>query len=188
MIQISGSIHRSFIFPATPSETLTFFSELIRVAQFMPHISLVHTYAPHQIRAMYESLELGSYTIRIFTDLEGAIDRQAQTISVYPVKISTAVPIKSEATLRETVGYGLFAIQAQLFDLEDQTRIEANLRLQAELEQPRGMNLMPKRVVNRIAQGITDHRLREMADGFIKASLASYHNCEGCETMCLLAD
>ncbi|MCL4262002.1 MAG: hypothetical protein KJ069_02245 [Anaerolineae bacterium] len=188
MIQISGSIQRSFIFPATTSETLTFFSELIRVTQFMPHVTLVHTYTPDQIRVLYESVELGSYTIRIYIDLEGRIDRQAQTISVLPIKIPTAVPIKPEATIRETVGHGLFGIEAQLFDLEDQTRIEANLRLQAELEQPRGMNLMPKRVVNRIAQGITDHRLREMADGFIKAALAAYHNCEGCETICLLAD
>ncbi|GIK57356.1 MAG: hypothetical protein BroJett015_30190 [Chloroflexota bacterium] len=188
MMQISGSIQRAFIFPAEVQETLTFFSELIQVAQFMPHISLVHTYAPNQIRVMYETVELGSYTIRIFTDLEGNIDRHAHTISVYPVRLETAVPIKPEATLRETVGHGLFAIQAQLYDLGGQTRLEANLRLQAELEQPRGMNLMPKRVINRIAQGITDHRMREMADGFIRAALAAYHDCEGCEAMCLLAD
>lgn len=181
MIQISGTIQRTFIFPAAVSETLTFFSELIRVAQFMPHISLVHTYAPNQIRVMYESIELGSYTIRIFTDLEGQIDWPAKTISVYPVKIPTAVPIQTEATLRETIGHGLFAIQAQVFDLGEQTRIESSLRLQASLEQPRGMNLMPKRVVNRIAQGITEHRLREMADGFIKTALETYINCQ---TLC----
>lgn len=185
MIHISGSIQRAFIFPAAVSETLTFFSELIRVAQFMPHITLVHTYAPNQIRVMYESIELGSYTIRIFTDLEGQIDRQTQTISVYPVKIPTAVPIQTEATLRETIGYGLYAIQAQLFDLGEQTRIESTLRLQASLEQPRSMGLMPKRVVNRIAQGITDHRLREMADGFIKTALDTYLNCH---TVCQPAD
>jgi hypothetical protein len=188
MIQISGSIQRTFIFPAEVQETLTFFSELVQVAQFMPHISLVHMYAPHQIRVMYETVELGSYTIRIFTDLEGKIDRKAHTISVQPIKLDTAVPIHPQATLRETIGQGLFAIQAQLYDLDDRTRIEANLRLQAELEQPRGMNLMPKRVVNRIAQGITDHRMREMADGFIRTALATYHDCEGCEAMCLLAD
>ncbi len=174
MIQITGSIQRTFIFPAPAAETLTFFSELVRVAQFMPHISLVHTYAPDQIRVLYESVELGSYTIRIYTDLEGKIDGKAQTISVYPVKIPTATPIETTCTMRETVGYGLFAIDAQLFELDEQTRIEATLRLEARLEQPRGMNLMPKRVINRIAKGITDHRMREMADGFIKTSLAAY--------------
>ncbi|NJN53702.1 MAG: hypothetical protein HC804_02455 [Anaerolineae bacterium] len=185
MIQISGSIQRSFIFPAEIAETLDFFSELIQVTQFMPHITLEHVYAPNQIRAMYESVELGAYTIRIFTDLEGKVDEEAQTISVYPVQIPTAVPVQAGATMRETVGQGLFAIQAQLFDLEDQTRIEANLRLQAELEQPRGMNLMPKRVVNRIAQGITDHRLREMADGFIRTALDTYLDSQ---TICQPAD
>lgn len=174
MITITGSIQRTFIFPAVPQVTLSFYSELIRVAQFMPHISLVHVYAPNQIRALYESVELGSYTIRIFTDLEGAIDRRARTISVYPVKIPAAAPIQTEANMRETVGHGLFGIDATLYELGEQTRVEATLRLQAELERPRGMNLMPKRVVNRIAQGIAQNRIREMADGFIKASTEAF--------------
>jgi hypothetical protein len=174
MIKISGSIHRSFIFPAPPSVTLAYFSEITQVARFMPHISLVHIYAPNQIRAMYETVELGAYTIRILTDLEGKIDGQAQTISVYPVQIATAVPIQPEATLRETIGHGLFAIEAQLFDLQEQTRLEATLRLQAELERPHSLSLMPGRVVNHIAQGITDQRIREMADGFIRAAIEAF--------------
>jgi hypothetical protein len=174
MIKISGSIHRSFIFPAPPPVTLAYFSEITQVARFMPHISLVHIYAPNQIRAMYETVELGAYTIRIFTDLEGRIDGQTKKISVYPVRIATAVPVQPEASLRETVGHGLFAIDAQLFDLQEQTRLEASLRLQASLERPSGMNLMPGRVVNRIAQGITDHRIREMADGFIRAAIEGF--------------
>lgn len=171
MIKLTGSIQRAFIFPAAPDITLSYYSELIRVAQFMPYISLVHTYSPHQIRALYQSIELGSYTIKIYTDLEGKIDITKQTISVYPIKIENNNPIEEKATLRETVGHGLFAINAQLFDLGSQTRIEATLRLEASLERPRGMNLMPKRVVNRLANGITSNRIKEMADGFIKNSI-----------------
>jgi hypothetical protein len=137
----------------------------------MPHISLVHAFTPHQIRALYQSTELGAYTIQIITDLEGKIDAVNQTISVYPIKLKNAPPVQIQATARETMGEGLFAINAQLFDLGEQTRIEAQLRLEAALERPRSMNLMPKRVVNRLAKGITDNRIREMADGFIKNSL-----------------
>lgn len=176
MIKISGSIQRSFLFPAPPQETLTYFSQLIRVAQFMPHIELIHVYTPTQIRVLYETVELGAYTIRIFSDLEGKFDRRRQTISVCPVRIDTAPPIETTATLRATVGQGLFAIDAQLFELQNQTRLEATLRLQATLERPRAMNLMPGRVVNRIAQGITDHRIKEMADGFIRAAIEAFPN------------
>jgi len=170
MIKLTGSIQRVFIFPAVPDITLIYYSELIRVAQFMPYISLVHTYAPHQIRALYESVELGSYTVKIYTDLEGKIDKSNQTISVFPIKLSNSNPIQPKASSRETIGHGLFAIEAQLFEFSGQTRIEAQLRLEAILERPRGMNLMPKRVVNRLAKGIANNRIREMADGFIKNS------------------
>lgn len=174
MIKITGSIQRAFIFPAVPEITLNYYSEIIRVAQFMPYISLVHCYAANQIRAKYETQELGAYTIRIFTDLEGSIDKKAQTIAVYPIKLEDAPSIKTEANLKETIGHGLFAINAQLYKLGEQTRLEATLRLQASLQKPRGMNLMPKRVVNKIANGIAENRIKEMADGFIKNSLEAF--------------
>lgn len=68
----------------------------------------------------------------------------------------------------------MFAIETQFFDLGPQTRIEYTIRLKAELERPLGMRLMPKRVVNRIAQSITDGRVREIADGFIKESMDAF--------------
>lgn len=171
MIKISGTINRTFIFPAPVQDTLTYFSEITQVALFMPHIQLVHEYTPNQIRVLYETVELGVYTFRIFSDLEGSIDRKNHTISVLPVRIPTAVPIQQSASSRETTGHGLFAIQAQLFDLQTQTRLEATLRLQASLERPRAMSLMPNRVVNRLAQSITDHRIKEMSDGFIRTAV-----------------
>ena len=42
------------------------------------------------------------------------------------------------------------------------------------LEKPKAMKMMPKRVVNKIANGITQNRIREMADGFIKNSIDSF--------------
>lgn len=174
MIKISGTINRTFIFPAPIQETLTYFSELTKVVRFMPHIQLVHEYALNQIRVLYETVELGVYNFRIFSDLEGSIDRKQHTISVVPVRIPTAVPINSSSTARETTGHGLFAIQAQLFDLQTQTRLEATLRLQASLERPRAMSLMPHRVVNRLAQSIADHRIKEMSDGFIRTAVENF--------------
>ena len=174
MIKITGSIKRAFIFPAMPQIALDYYSDLSRIAEFLPHISLVHTYSVNQIRMLYESIELGTYTIQIYSDLESHIDWEKQFLHVYPVKIETAVPIKAEKSVRHTTGHGLFAIDAQFFDLGQQTRVEYTIQLKGELERPLGMRLMPKRVVNRIAKSITSSRIREIADGFIKRSTDAF--------------
>lgn len=174
MINLTGSIKRAFVFPATPETALTYYSDLSRVATFLPYITLVHSYAPNQIRMLYETMELGTYTIQIYSDLESTVDWDAKQLKVYPVKIETAAPIEPETSVRHTTGNGLFAIDTQFFDLGAQTRIEYTIRLKADLERPLGMRLMPKRVVSRIAQSITDGRVREIADGFIKESMDAF--------------
>ncbi len=174
MINITGSITRAFIFPAIPKLALAYYSDLIRITEFMPHISLVHAYSPNQARMLYETVELGAYTIQIYTDLENDINWEQMLLQVYPVKIETAAPIQSEKSVRHTSGHGLFGLDAQFFDLGNQTRIEYIIKLKGELERPLGMRLMPKRVVNRIAKSITNGRLREIADGFIKDSVAAF--------------
>lgn len=178
MIEIIGSIKRAFVFPAIPKVALTYYSDLSRVAEFLPHISLVRTYAPHQIRMLFETVELGVYTIQIYSDLECRVDWDHMLLHVYPVIIDTAVPVEPETSMRHSTGSGLFAIDTQFFDLGSQTRVEYAIRLKAELERPLGMRLMPKRVVKRIAQSITDERVREIADGFIKQSVEAFPEWE----------
>lgn len=92
MINITGSITRAFVFPAIPETALIYYSDISRVAAFLPHISLVHTYAPNQIRMLYETVELGAYTIQIYSDLESSVDWDAKQLKVYPIKIETAAP------------------------------------------------------------------------------------------------
>jgi carbon monoxide dehydrogenase subunit G len=174
MINITGSITRAFIFPAMPKVALTYYSDLSRVTEFLPHISLVHTYTPNQIRILYETVELGTYAIKIYSDLESSVNWEQTILQVHPAKIETAAPIQAEKSMRHTTGHGLFTIDTQFFDLGNQTRIEYTIQLKAELERPLGMRLMPKRVVNRIAQSITNGRIREIADGFIKKSVAAF--------------
>jgi carbon monoxide dehydrogenase subunit G len=174
MINIIGSIKRAFIFPAPPKTALTYYSDISRVTQFLPHISLVHSYAQNQIRMLYETVELGVYTIQIYSDLESSVDWEEMLLHVYPVKLETADPVETETSMRHTTGQGLFAIDTQFFDMGEQTRVEYAIQLKAELERPLGMRLMPKRVVNRIAQSITDERVREIADGFIKESIDAF--------------
>lgn len=181
MINLTGSIKRAFVFPATPKVALTYYSDISRVATFLPHISLVHTYNHNQIRMLYETVELGTYTIQIYSDLESQVDWQKMVLNVYPVKIESAPPIQAENSMRKATGSGLFAIDTHFFDMGAQTRVEYTIRLKADLERPLGMRLMPKRVVKRIAQSITDERVKEIADGFIKSSIAAFPEWEASE-------
>lgn len=177
-MNITGSIKRAFVFPAAPKVALTYYSDISRVAEFLPHISLVHVYTQNQIRMLYETVELGAYTIQIYSDLESKVDWQEMFLNVYPVKIESAPPVRPETTMRQATGSGLFAIETYFFDLGSQTRVEYTIRLKAELERPLGMRLMPKRVVNRITQSITDERVKEIADGFIKSSIEAFPKWE----------
>ncbi|WP_420629990.1 hypothetical protein [Candidatus Leptofilum sp.] len=181
MINITGSIKRAFVFPAVPKVALTYYSDLRRVAEFLPHISLVHAYTPNQIRMLYETVELGAYTIQIYSDLECSVNWQEMILTVYPVNIREAPPIQAETSMRQATGSGLFAIETHFFDLGIQTRLEYTIRLKAELERPLGMRLMPKRVVKRIAQSITDERVKEIADGFIKRSIEAFPTWEAAQ-------
>lgn len=172
MIKVTGSITRAFIFPATADETLTYYSNLPRIIQYMPHINLVEDYGNNEVRVMYKTVELSAYTIRIFCDLRGLVDTEDKQLAIIP--LNSYAPVEANATASVSTAQGVFALQANLFDLEEHTRAEYQIQLQATMPRPLGMRLMPRRVVNRIAQNIANSRIREIADGFIKASIDAY--------------
>jgi carbon monoxide dehydrogenase subunit G len=174
MINFTGSIKRAFVFPAPQKTALAYYSDISRVTDFLPHISLVKSHTDNQIRMLYETIELGVYTIQIYSDLESIVDWENMLLHVYTVTLETADPIEAETSMRHSTGQGVFAIDTQFFDMGNQTRVEYAIQLKAELARPLGMRLMPKRVVNRIAQSITNDRIREIADGFIKASIDAF--------------
>lgn len=173
MIKVIGSIKRAFVFPADCNTALFYYSELERITQFMPHISLVELYEPNQIRVLYKTLELGSYAIRIFCDLHSSVELDEKTLLLQPM--NTYPPVESKANINTTTGQGLFSLKAQFSEIdEQQTRVEYEIKLNAKLPRPLGMRLMPRRVVNRIAKNITNSRIREIADGFIAGSVAAF--------------
>lgn len=173
MIEISGTIARDFLFPADVVTALAYYGELGRILPLLPHVSVLHTYAGHQFRVRYQTVELGAYTINIISDLQSEVDRQARVIAVRPGAFD--VPVAAKAQLTSSTAYGLFSMMARFYELgEAETKIEYKLALQAQMPRPRGLRLMPKRALSRIGQGITNGRLREMADGFISQSLAAF--------------
>lgn len=169
MIRLNGSTQREFTFPADPQTAFHYFSDLQRVAFLLPHITVTHIYAPNALRVHYQSVELGAYTINIFADLYSAAAADEMTIYVQPLKgVET---VAGEATLNTATGQGFFSSIARFSSNGSHTHIDYRLKLEAEMPRPRGLRMMPGRVVNRIAASISQERVREIANGFMEAAI-----------------
>jgi hypothetical protein len=172
MIKIAGSVHRSFTFPAELPLAFTYYSDLGRILTYLPHISLVRAYAYNQFRMLYNTTELGTYRIRIFCDLQAQLDGKGHALLIKPLDI--APPVEPEAGLRSSMAQGFYSSRSVFRDKGDKTRVEYNLRLWANLPTPLGLRFMPGSVIGRIANNITNWRMREIADGFIERSIDAF--------------
>jgi hypothetical protein len=172
MISLNGSIQRKFFFPADLLTTLIYFSDLSRAVFLLPHISLDEPYTNNKVRIRYQTVELGAYTINIFCDLALEVDVDQSTIKVFPLRGYEEV--QSVATLNATTGYGYYSSTAKLFPQEGGTGIDYQLKFESNLPRPRGLRMMPKRVVDRIAHSISIGRVEEIADGFMQNALEAF--------------
>lgn len=172
MITLNGTIQRKFHFPSDPITTLIFFSDLSRVTFLLPYIDVVETYASDEVRVRYQTVELGAYTINILCDLKAAVDIHTKSIVISPLDGREVV--NSEATLNTTSGYGYYSSSAVLFPDNGGTGIDYHLRFQSRLQRPRGLRMMPKRVVDRIARSISFGRVEEIAEGFMANALEDF--------------
>lgn len=165
MITLDGTIQRKFHFPADPETTLHYFSDLSRVVFHLPHITLLEAYEANEVRIRYQTVELGAYTINIVCDLESIVRPDEMSIIIQPLEGKD--PVEGDASLNSTSGYGYYSSTAHLYAEGDGTAIDYEFRFRAELQRPRGLRMMPKRVVNRIAVGISEGRIEEIAEGFM---------------------
>lgn len=172
MIKLQGATKREFHFPADPSTAVQFFSDFQRIALFLPHITVTTVYAHNALRVHYQSVEMGAYTINLFADVQSVVDSENGVIHIQPLK--GKLPVVSEATLNTSTCYGGFASKALFHADGDKSFIEYHLKLGAQLPRPRGLRMMPGRVVNRIAKSISEGRVREIADGFMTNALAAF--------------
>lgn len=172
MIKISGSASQSFTFPADRITAYEYYSDLGRLLDYLPHIYLVHQNGHNRLRAMYNTLELGSYRIKILCDLYPVLDEGKRILRVN----STISPpeIEPKAGLTSAATRGSFTIESHFDDQEEQTRIDYRLWLRANLPTPLGLRVVPGRVMKQIADRITMWRIREIVDGFVQDSIASF--------------
>ena len=173
MITLNGTVHRQFYFPADPLTTMVYFSDLGRAIFHLPHITLVEPYNDNSVRIRYQTVEIGAYTINIYCDLELTVDVTNKVIRVDP--LAGCTPVEGDATLNATTGYGFYTSTARLTPAEDDgTNIDYRFQFQSKLERPRGLRMMPRRIVDRIAQSISLGRVGEIADGFMESAAEAF--------------
>ena len=173
MIQIAGATRLFFAFPASPETAFHYYSGLVdRLADFLPHIERVQVHAPRQFRMCYQATELGAYDVRMFCDVVVDRDPGSLTLTVRPETVS--LPLPNRASLYATTGPALYFSQSIFRPDGDQTQVEYSLDLRAQLPVPHSLRIMPVRVVDGIANAITERRIREIAAGFIAGSRAHF--------------
>jgi hypothetical protein len=124
---------------------------------------------------LYHTTELGVYRVNIYCDLVVEIDRTNSFILIH-----TAEPagsnMKGEVGLYSLVSQGEYTSSSKFVSQGDQTLIEYQFGLKAELPIPLGLRLVPKSVLDGIASSLTKWRIDEIAEGFINRSLEAFAN------------
>jgi hypothetical protein len=173
MLKVAGSATLSFLFPARRPVAHAFYSDMTRLVSYLPHIDLLNQEGDYEYRLCYQSTELGTYHLSIFCDVR--MERPPGNRLIRLVSIENLPPIETKLTVNSTTGRGFFTSEAHFHDEGvNQTRIDFKMNLGANLPRPLGMRFMPGRVVDNIANGITNRRLREIVEGFLDASLADF--------------
>jgi hypothetical protein len=115
---------------------------------------------------------LGTYHIHVYCDVRLDGIPGDHTIRIVPVE--NLPPIETEVTINATTTRGFYNSEAFFIEEGDETRVEYTLSLQAKPPRPKGMRFMPGKMVNTIANNITNHRMREIAENFIESSIADF--------------
>jgi hypothetical protein len=171
MIEVAGSSRRSFVFPAPLPVAYAYYADAGRLLSCLPHICLVRAYGPGQFRLRYHATELGVYNVHIYADVQTTLENGWE-VRIHP--LSGPSPIQGRADVHSCVTHGTFFSRSVFQAQGDQTRVAYSLQLRAPLPTPRALRFLPGTVLNRISRGITQQRIHEISEGFIKRSVDAF--------------
>jgi len=172
MIQISGSTKRLFLFPASVQKSFEYFRDIPRSIDFLPHISLVRSFAPGQYRMLYSFLESGLYRVKIYCDVYAILNQNKGFIRIQPLDENP--PVKSESGLYFMTGQGHYDSEITFSESGDKTRIEYSIRIDARLPVPLTLRLIPNSLLNGSAQRKLSLHTDEIIDQFIERSVRAF--------------
>ena len=171
MIKVGGSTRRDFIFPTKVEHALAFYNDLDRIVSCLSHITMVEKFAPNEVRVMYNTKELGTYQIYIYSDLQTAVDYEENIL--YVSAASNQEPVVKTSSFNSCGSHGVFRSTSRFMPFGGHTRVIYEVELQADLPTPSGLRFVPNRILDKIANGITDGRVDEIINGFIAQSIAA---------------
>ncbi len=173
MIDIEASFQRTYLFPADTPSCFAYFSNSGQILNYLPHISIIHTYLPDQYRVSYHATEMGIYRILVICDLQIFSDVVEKVLTVRPLKDQTP-KVQPNVGLYSLTGQGLYHSTSVFHPDGDKTLIDFSLQLEASLPVPFGLKLMPDSLLSTIASEITQWRIREIGDGFMQRAVIAY--------------
>lgn len=172
MIHVSGSVSRSFIFPAQREVASAYYRDFNQVVKHLSLISMNKVLGADRFRVMYNSTELGVYKIKIYCDVQTLFDPVENVLVVQTFDDHPKIPAKSGWNSSEA--HGAFASQSVFYEEGEQTRIEYRLHLRAAVPPPLGLRLVPEGVLNQIADNITAWRMDAIIDRFVEDTIRDY--------------
>lgn len=176
MIHIRGNVHRTFLFPADLAITRAYFGNFAHILTLLPHIRLVKAYGADRFRVLYHTVELGVYEVKIYCDLHAGFVAGKPVLRVSP--ISDFAPAPAKVTLTSLTAQGTYQSDSIFHARGAETKVDYHIRLGATLPKPLGLDLIPDRVVERIARNIVVWRMGEIADGFVARAVSDYERKE----------
>jgi len=171
MIKVGGSTRRDFIFPTSVEHAIAFYDDLDRIVSCLSHITMVEKFAPNEMRVMYNTKELGTYQIHIYSDLQTAVDYKEKVL--YVNAANNHSPAASHSSFNSCGTHGVFRSSSHFMPFGGHTRVIYEVELRADLPTPSGLRFVPGRVLDKIANNITNGRIDEIINGFISQSIAA---------------
>lgn len=168
MITISGRTQLTFTLPTNVQTAFNFYRDVNRILPYLPRIQLVQAHGEQHLRVCYVSRELNAYDVAIYCDVQAEADPAHYTIRLMPREAGS--PVKPRSRLNMTSAYGRYASTSIFYPDGDRTRLEYSLELAADLPKPWATKFVPDGIMEAIANNITNHRIHEIASGFILKS------------------
>lgn len=171
MIQLAGSAHRTYLFPADLPAAFAYHCGLARSMRCLPHISIVERYATDQLRLLYSAID-GLYRVKIFCDVLITVDQPNYRLRIGP--LAGHAPVKNEVGLNTMTCQGHYDSESAFSAAGHQTQIEYRLNLRANVPTPVPLRLIPTALIDRAAHNIQHLRTAEIMNSFIDQSRQAY--------------
>jgi hypothetical protein len=122
---------------------------------------------------LYHTTELGLYQVKVYCDLRAELDNQTRTLRILSQPNGFA-PVKTGVSMYGLTGLGEYSSLSTFRESGDHTEIDYHLKLEFGVPAPLALRLLPQGALESLANSIANHRIVEIAEGFIRRSIQDF--------------